>query len=136
MKKLFILCVLLTCTLFSFGQTDATAMIKSVYGQNQYNEMSSTNPGQIVLLEKYALYGFHVVSTNDKYNTFSELTEIPLRSKLNQTESIQVFLQAYNSGNFNPLSYTFFPGNETQIFRLQGTDLIILIDSQATILAQ
>ena len=108
MKNLFILSVLLTCTLFSFGQTDGTAMIKSVYGLNQYNEMSSNNPGQIVLLEKYVLFGFHVEPTTDKYNTFTELAEIPLRSKLNETITVQAFLLDYNSGNFNPLAYSFF----------------------------
>lgn len=136
MKKLYTLCVILTCTFSIFGQADGTSMIKSVYGENHYNEMSSTNPGQIELLENYALHGFHVLPKDDKYDMFSELTEIPLRSKLNSTESIQVFLQSYNSGNFNPLTYAFFPGEEIQIFRLQGSDLIILIDSQATILAQ
>jgi hypothetical protein len=124
------------CTFSLFGQADGISMIKSVYGQSHYDEMSSTNPGQIELLENYALHGFHVVPKNDKYNSFPELTAIPLRSKSNSTESIQAFLQAYGAGNFNPLIYSFFPGEEIQIFRLQGSDLIILIDSQATILAQ
>ncbi|MDG1332785.1 MAG: hypothetical protein P8P74_10665 [Crocinitomicaceae bacterium] len=136
MKKLLALCAILVCTFPILGQTDGVSMIKSVYGENHYNEMVSTNPGQIELLEKYAVYGFHVVDAEDKYDVFPELTEVPLRSKSNNSITIQAFLQAYNSGNFNPLNYSFFPGKEIQVFRLQGTDFVILIDNQSNILVQ
>lgn len=136
MKKLLTLCALLTCTFSIFGQTDGSSMIIAAYGQSHYNEMSATNPGQIELLEKFALQGFHVVLTNNKYETFTELTEIPLRSKSNGTVSIQDFLQAYDSGSFNPLMYGFFPGPETQVFKLHDTDRVVIIDGQSSILAQ
>lgn len=136
MKKLLTLCAAIACTFLSVGQTDAASKIIAVYGQAHHDEMSATNPGQIELLEKYALHGMHVVPTNDKYDAFQVITEIPLRSKSNETVTIQDFLQAYDSENFNPLMYGFFPGAETQIFKLQGTDRVVLIDSQSIILAQ
>lgn len=135
MKKLLTLGTILMCTLFAFGQTDGEALIKSAYGETEYNQMLSSNPGRIELLEKYALHGFHVLPANDKYNSYPELTEIPLRSKTTSSTSIQTFLQEYNSGNFNPLSSAFFPKTETQVYRLQGVDLIIVIDTQQSILA-
>lgn len=135
MKKLLAFCAVFVCTFSVLGQTNGASMIKSVYGENHYNEMVSTNPGQIELLEKYAVHGFHIVDAEDKYNAFPELNEISLRAKSNSTITIQSFLQIYNSGSFNPLNYGFFPGAETQIFRLQGTDFVIVIDNQSSILA-
>jgi len=123
------------CALFAMGQTDGEAMIKSVYGDTEYNQMLSSNPGKVELLEKYALYGFHVVPTDDKYTTAPELTQIPLRSKTTSSISIQSFLQNYTSGNFNPLSINLFPRSEAQVYRLQGVDLVIIIDNQKSILA-
>jgi hypothetical protein len=135
MKKLLALSTIVLCTLFAIGQTDGEIMIKSVYGDTEYNQMLSTNPGKLELLEKYALYGFHVVPATDKYDAYPELTEIPLRSKTTSAISIQTFVQDFNAGNFNPLTTSLFPGAETQIFRLQGVDLVIVIDSQKNILA-
>ncbi|MFK7783512.1 MAG: hypothetical protein AB8B56_00275 [Crocinitomicaceae bacterium] len=135
MKKLLTFSTILMCTLFAIGQTDGEAMIKSVYGDTEYNQMLSSNPGKVELLEKYALYGFHVVPINDKYTTAPELTQIPLRSKSSSTISIQSFLQEYTSGNFNPLSTNLFPGSESQVYRLQGVNLVIVIDNQSSILA-
>lgn len=135
MKKLLTLGTILMCTLCAIGQTDGETMIKSVYGDTEYNQMLSSNPGKVELLEKYALYGFHVLPANDKYDGATELTEIQLRSKTASSITIQSFLQDYNSGNFNPLSTKLFPGAEAQVYRLQGVDLVIVIDNQKTILA-
>lgn len=135
MKKLLAFCALCVCASTVFGQSSATTMIKDVYGESHYSEMLTSNSGKLELLEKYALHGFHVVASEDKYDSFPELTEVALRSKVTSTVSVQSFLQAYNSGSFNPLMYSFFPGSEAQVFRLQGTDWVILIDNQETILA-
>lgn len=136
MKKLLLLCAILVCTCSSLAQSDGTSMILEAYGQNRYDEMSSSNPGQIELLEKYALFGFHILPSNDKYASFPELIEIPMRSKNGTTVSIQEFLQAFDSGSFNPLVYGFFPQNDIQLFRLQGTNRVVFIDRQSTILEQ
>lgn len=135
MKQLLTLYVVLTCSLYTFAQSPEETKIVHAYGEVEYNQMLTSNPGQVELLEKYILHGFHLVPSNDKYLDFPELTEIPLRSKLDVSISIENFMQSYDSGNFNPLLYRFFPSNEIQIFRLQGTNRVVLIDSQSSILA-
>jgi hypothetical protein len=136
MKKLLTLCAVLACSLASFAQTSGVSMIVEAYGQTHYDEMLISNPGQIELLEKYATSGFKLVPFDDKYSSFPELTEISLRSKTDVTITVQAFLAEYDGGNFNPLNYRFFPGNEPQVYRLQGSSRVIYIPSQQSILAQ
>jgi hypothetical protein len=135
MKNLLtaVVAVLISCAVYS---QDATAKVIAVYGEEAYAEMASSNPGQLELLSKYSDWGLEVVPSNDKYDQAIELQNVPLRSKSANSVSVQEFLTAYNSVGFNPLMYGLFPSNEIQVFKLQGVDFAILIQTQQNILSK
>ena len=128
--------MLLACT-FIFGQVNQTEQkVIDVFGQERFNSMSTNSPGTLELLSKFAEFGVEVLPSNEKYNSFQGITEIPLRSKSGGTVSIQEFLTDFHGGSFNALVYNFLPTKEIQIYKLEGTNLVILIENQETYLAK
>lgn len=113
-----------------FSQLSAEEKIKEFYGEVWFERESNENRQWIDILKLYVTNGFKVISTDQgKYSELTPINEIKLTSKTNQTISIQQFLEEYESANFNPLFYQFLPANETQIFKLEGVDKIIYIES-------
>jgi hypothetical protein len=130
LKKLIITLGLFLFSFPIFSQQSAEEKIKDFYGEEWYNREINENNQLIEILKLYVENGFKVISTeNGKYNELTPLTEIKLASKTNQTISIQEFLLDYESGNFNPLVYQFFLANETQVYKLEGIDKVIYIES-------
>lgn len=131
--------IITTLTLFISGsvfcQQNYDKVIE-VYGETSFNEMQMTNPGALELLDKYAEWGMELVASNEKYDLATPLQSIPLRSKSAESITIQEFIDAYNSANFNSLAYGFFPSNEIQVFKLSGTNYALLIQRQDTILSK
>lgn len=130
MKSLVFTIIYFLSFQFSFSQVSTIENIKAFYGEEWYDKELRENPQFINILNLYIEKGFRVIDVSPgKYNELTPLTEIKLTSKTNQTISIQQFLTAYESGNFNPLVYQFLPTNETQVFKLEGFDKIIYIES-------
>lgn len=137
MMKFIISTVMLFVCVITFGQTNPIDQkVINVFGQERFNSLSVNSPGTLQLLSKFAEFGVNVVPTNEKYNSFEGITEIPLRSKSGGSVTVQEFLADYHSGNFNALIYNFLPTREIQIFRLEGTNQVILIENQSTYLAK
>jgi hypothetical protein len=113
-----------------FSQLSAEDKIKIFYGEEWYNREINENPQWIEILKLYVSNGFKIISTDHgKYNELIPINEIILTSKTSQTISIQQFLEEYERENFNPLFYQFLPTNGTQVFKLEGVDKIIYIES-------
>jgi hypothetical protein len=121
---------------FSFGQQLSNSeKIIQVYGQEWFDRMQSSNSSGLQVFDRYVENGFSVENfIDEKYNSFPVLDSIPLRSKTESSVSIEEFLMDYSSSDFNPLKYKFFPGNTTQIYKLQGVNKIIKILPQSSLL--
>lgn len=128
------LAVMVIFTVFSAFSQDHTNKIIEAYGQETFDHYQAQNPGLITLLNKYVDSGMQVVDSNPKYASAQVLNTIQIRSKSSETISIEDFLLAYSSGNFNPLTYGFFPTNELQIFVLGNSSKVLIIDSQSNLL--
>jgi hypothetical protein len=135
MKTLITALTLSLSAAFSFAQ-DNSAKIIEAYGQAEYDQMSISNPGRVTLLNKFVEYGLEIKDTDPKYNSQVELSEIKLRSKVESSIPVSDFIQDFNSSDFNPLEYSFLPGNETKVYRLAGTNKILIIHSQQSILSK
>ena len=135
MRLIIISATFILMSASAFAQNNSAKIIEA-YGQTRYEQMASTNPGAIELLGKYAEHGFDIVDTNPKYNDASELMQVALHSKTEETVSANEFMEDYNSGNFNILNYVFFPSNETQIYRIAGTNKVLIIYNQQSILSK
>lgn len=134
--KLFIVSAsFILMSMFSFAQNSAAKIVEA-YGQVRYDQMASTNPGALELLGKFSSHGFDVSEMNPKYNNQTLLSQVNLRSKNSANVSVEEFMNDYNSGAFNILGYDFFPTNETQIFRLDGYNKVLIIYSQQSILSK
>jgi len=130
LKKLIITLGIFLFSFSVFSQLSAEDKIKDFYGEEWYNREINENPQWIEILKLYVSNGFKVISTDHgKYNELTPINEIILTSKTTQTISIQQFLEEYESENFNPLFYQFLPSTETQVFKLEGVDKIIYIES-------
>ena len=130
MKRLVFTIASLLIFQFSYSQVSTIERIKAFYGEEWYQRENAENPQFITIINLYLEKGFKVIDVSPgKYNELTPLTEIKLASKTNQTISIQGFLSDYESGNFNPLVYQFFPANETQVYKLEGIDKVIYIES-------
>lgn len=130
MKKLIFSVALILNFQLSYAQVSSSEKIKLFYGDEWYNRENTENQQFILLLKNYIEKGFKVEDVSlGKYMELSPLTEIKLANKTNQTISIQEFLSDYESENFNPLVYQFFPANETQVYKLEGIDKVIYIES-------
>jgi len=91
----------------------------------------------LVLVDKYVSHGFSVMDDLDgKFSMLEPLEMIPLRTEQMESISIEQFLLEYNSADFNPLRYLFFPKVEGQVYRLTGTNKLISILSQDSILSK
>lgn len=135
MKKLFVTMTICCASALAFGQ-DQSSKIIEVYGQEFFDQTSTTNPGAIELFSKYNLHGFDIVDSNPKYASEQSLSMVPLRSKTGDEVSVSDFLNDFNSSDFNMLEYGFYPNQTTQIFNLAGSNKVILIYSQKTILSK
>lgn len=110
--------------------------IKEAYGEEEYEQLSKSDPGFIYLLDAYISNGFLIAETNDKYADAAVLDVIPLRSKSEETISVSAFLEAYNSNDFNALNYKFFPGKEAQVYQLAGSDKVLIILATHSIISK
>ena len=122
---------LIFITLFNglvFSQLENQDKIIEVYGQDWFEKTESTNPGLIKILDRFVELGFVVEEiVDEKYFGFEQMEFIPLRDKNSATVSVSLFLEDYYSGDFNPLTYGFFPNQNTQIIKLMGVSKIIKI---------
>lgn len=115
------------------SQQTANPKILDAYGE-KWTQIQITNNNNELLqfLTKYSEKGFFLEQVSiEKTFGITEISKIPTISKNNDSISISDFLVDYNSQNFNPLKYQFFPANEEQIFHLSGTNFIIRIKNLA-----
>lgn len=120
-----------------FSQLNNSTKIVDFYGQERVNMMESETPELLTLLDKYISNGFMVKDVSDgKYSEFVPLNTIFLSRKEGGEVSIAEFLLDYQSPNFNPLNYKFFPGKDFQVFKLAGVNKIIYILPQEIILTK
>lgn len=113
-----------------------TEKIIQIYGEEWYNLQASNGMTLLELMDKYIDFGFKVEKVDhNKYSELAPLTEVPLLSKNGSYISVQEFLDDYNSSNFNPLKYRFFPQENIQVYKLNGADYIIYIIDQKTIMS-
>ena len=111
-----------------FGQMTSQDKIIAVYGQEWYDRELSENKQMITLLNEYLNHGFQVIDVSEgKYSEFKQMSYIPLVSKSNDSISVVQFLSDYESIEFNPLKYRFFPSKENQTYKLAGVNKIIYI---------
>ena len=95
------------------------------------------HPVMLVLMDKYISHGFLVQEdTEGKFHALEPLEMIPLRTGQMDSISVEQFISEYNSPEFNPLRYLFFTKVEGQVFRLKGTNKMICILPQETILVK
>jgi len=133
--KLITLMLLMFSVTTSFSQKHSDKIIHA-YGQLAFDAYQVNNPGMLIEMDNYIDFGFEVkTSTSEKYLTVPVLSEIPLRLKTVTSVSIDTFLNDYNSSSFNPLIYKFFPKKFIQVYRLEGTDKIVIISNHSTILS-
>lgn len=137
MKTLLIFSFFLSLNGALFSQLNNTSKILDFYGQERVDKMQSETPELLTLLDKYISSGFMVKDVSEgKYSEFIPLTTIALSRKEGGEVSIEEFLLAYQSPNFNPLNYKFFPGKDFQVFKLSGVNKIIYILPQEIILTK
>jgi hypothetical protein len=137
-KLLFLTVTLFISISISFGQQyQHEDKIIAFYGQQRFTEFQQNNPALLDLIDKYIDHGFYVHEVNaDKYLELTPLITIPLATKGGGDVSVNDFLLAYESLDFNPLNYNFFPSSEVQVFPLSGVNKIIYILPQSAIITQ
>jgi hypothetical protein len=137
MKNLITLFFLVFINGMLFSQITNDSKIVDFYGQERVDQMRNESPQLLNLLDKYISHGFKVEDVgHGKYLEFVPLTSISLTRKEGGEVSIESFLEDYQSTNFNPLNYEFFPTREYQIYKLSGVDKIIYILPQDIILTK
>lgn len=135
MKNFIVLFLLFISVDTAFGQLNNADKITEVYGQEWLTETEANNPALLTLMDKYISFGFNVKNVSEgKYAEFVPMEFIPLSSKEGGTVTVEEFLTDFESENFNPLKYKFFPGKEFQIFKLKGVNKIIYLLPQESIL--
>lgn len=135
MKTLLIFSLFLLLNGALFSQLNNTTKIVDFYGQERVTMMEQETPELLTLLDKYISHGFMVKNvSHGKYAEFVPLTTIQLSRKEGGEVTVEEFLLDFESANFNPLNYKFFPGKDFQVFKLSGVDKIIYILPQETIL--
>ena len=118
-----------------YGQLKNQDKIIEVYGQERVTQWMNDDPALITLLDNYISYGFMVKTVSQgKYSEFTPLESVPLSAKEGGAVSVAEFLEDFQSTNFNPLKYKFFPTNDFQVFKLKDVNRIIYILPQETIL--
>lgn len=127
-------CILAVCTSFSaFSQTSHSQIIEA-YGQERYQTLLNTNPGMIELLEAYVDHGVKLIDMNDKYLDRVPVNNIHLRSKSSESITVEEFIELFETEEFNPLNYSFFPNDSLQVFVLGATNKVLIIESQKNLL--
>lgn len=111
--------------MFGFSQ-NSDSLIVDVYGQANYLKWKSTDPALITLMKNYILEGISIQESNEKYNDSPMISQVKLKSKEESFVTIEEFLLDFNSHDFNPLKYEFFPNNSVQIFRIPGNKIIVI----------
>jgi hypothetical protein len=135
MRNFYVLIFLILISRISFCQLTNPDKIIAIYGQQWLNETEANNPALLILMDKYISYGFDVKDVSPgKYAEIVPLELVPLSAKGGGFVTVQEFLSDFESSNFNPLKYKFFPGTDFQIFKLKGIDKIIYILPQESIL--
>jgi hypothetical protein len=135
MKNFIVLTFLLFSTGTVFCQLINSDKITEIYGQEWLSETQTSNPALLTLMDKYITYGFNVKNVSEgKYAEFVPLEFVPLSAKEGGVVTVAEFLADFESANFNPLKYKFFPGKEFQVFKLKGVDKIIYLLPQESIL--
>lgn len=135
MKTLLIFSLFLLINGALFSQLNNSTKIVDFYGQERVTMMEQETPELLTLLDKYISHGFMVKDVSQgKYAEFVPLTTIQLSRKEGGEVTVEEFLTDFQSANFNPLNYKFFPGKDFQVFKLSGVNKIIYILPQETIL--
>jgi hypothetical protein len=130
LKKLIFLGLFCANLSISEAQTSATEKIISFYGVEWYNQQILDNQQMVDLLVAYVDRGFRIENVSPgKYSEVKPLTTINLTAKSGGSISIQQFIEEYENENFNPLLYQFFPTKDPQVFKLDGVDKIVYIES-------
>ena len=129
---------LLFVTLFNcilFSQIVNSDKIIEFYGEESVAKWMNDDPSLLTLVDKYISYGFMVKTISEgKYSEFTPLESVPLSAKEGGAVSVTEFLEDFQSTNFNPLKYKFFPTKDFQVFKLKDVNRIIYILPQETIL--
>jgi hypothetical protein len=135
MKVLFT-CLFVCCvSSFGFSQIENETKIVEKYGQEWYETVRIESPNLLSLIDNYISHGFQVLTVDEiKYANFQPLEFIENSSKIGGFTSVEDFLIKYDSPNFNPLDYNFFPTSKSQVFKLKGINKIIYILPQDLIL--
>jgi len=135
MKNFIVMTFLLLSSGTAFCQLMNTDKITEVYGQEWLTDTEVNNPALLTLMDKYITYGFNVKNVSEgKYAEFVPLEFVPLSGKEGGTVTVSEFLADFESENFNPLRYQFFPAKDFQVFKLQGVNKIIYLLPQESIL--
>ncbi len=135
MKKSIFLLNFIFFSFSALSQLSAEAKIKNHFGVDWYDREVLENNQWIEILKVYVTEGFKLISIQQgKYNELTPINEVKLNSKSNEAISIQQFINEYESENFNPLQYQFFPTIETQIIKLDGINKVIYIESISNLL--
>lgn len=135
MKNIILSLFTIFSVINAIGQINHEQKIIDFYGQDWYHEMETINPGILLVMDSYIDSGFVVQDiVDDKYLLFDPIEAVPVNDPSIGSVSVFEFLNDYNSGNFNPLIYQYYPGNAPQVYRLKGVNKIILIQSQESLL--
>lgn len=132
---IFTVILMLSCFVASSQELTNEAKIVEVYGQEWVDARKLDQADLLVLLDKYISFGFMVKNISEgKYQEFEPIEFIPLTSKIEQFVTVDEFLNDFESPNFNPLRYKFFPTVDAQMIKLKGVDKIIYILPQSSIM--
>ena len=127
-------CIIAVCACFSaFSQNNHSKIIEA-YGEQRFQELLSSNPGMIDILDAYVDRGLKLIDLHDKYTAEKQITRVQIRSKNNESISVEEFVQLFDSEEFNPLHYSFFPSASVQVFVLGSTNKVLIIESQQNLL--
>lgn len=132
---IFTAILMFSCFIASSQELANEAKIVEVYGQEWVDARKIDQADLLVLLDKYISYGFMVKNVSEgKYQESEPMEFIPLTSKTEQFVTVGEFLTDFESPNFNPLHYKFFPTEDAQMIKLKGVNKIIYILPQSSIL--
>ena len=107
----------------SFGSTYTSTKTNLSFIENAFDDETLKRIDKIKPLEKYVkdILRNRVQILNKKYQTNENLPKL-------SSVSTFIIIKKFNTNNFNPLLYNFdFDSQKSQIYRVDGTDLIINI---------
>ncbi len=129
MKKLLLLLLTAGVCSVCLGQSTDTC-ISAVFGEEYLQNVKNSNPGLYRYFDGICQNGIRLEKAgNSKYSDAPVMARIPVRDPESpeKTISIDAFVEAYQSSDFNPLMYNLAPTDEYQVFRLAGTSYLLFI---------